>query len=109
MVSVSNKLIGKRIANARKVAKLTQAKLSEKVGISEKYLSRIECGKQSPNISTVIRICDALCVSADKLLSINNITASGDIIQNEIADFSTDEQKQIVEIIKIIKEIKNQS
>lgn len=109
MVLVSNELIGKRIANARKVAKLTQAKLSEKVGISEKYLSRIECGKQLPNIVTVIKICDELCLSADKLLSINNITASRDIIQNEIADFSTDEQKQIVEIIKIIKEIKNQS
>ena len=108
MVSVSNKLIGKRIANARKVAKLTQAKLSEKVGISEKYLSRIECGKQSPNISTVIRICDALCVSADKLLSINNINASGNIIQNEIEDFSPNERKQIVEIIKIIMDIKKQ-
>ena len=106
MVSVSNKLIGKRIANARKVANLTQAKLSEKVGISEKYLSRIECGKQLPNIVTVIKICDVLRISADKLLSINNINASGNIIQNEIADFSAYEQKQIVEIIKIIKDIK---
>lgn len=109
MVSVSNKLIGKRIANARKVAKLTQAKLSEKVGISEKYLSRIECGKQLPNIATVIKICDILCISADKLLSINNLTVSRNIIENEIAFFSTYEQKQIVEIIKIIKEIKNQT
>ena len=108
MVSVSNKMIGKRIAHARKIANLTQAKLSEKVGISEKYLSRIECGKQLPNIATVIKICDALCISADKLLSINNIKASENIIQNEIEDFSPNEQKQIAEIIKIIKEIKNQ-
>lgn len=107
-MSASNKLIGKRIANARKTANLTQAKLSEKVGISEKYLSRIECGKQLPNIATVIKICDILCISADKLLSINNLTVSRNIIENEIADFSTYEQKQIVEIIKIIKEIKNQ-
>ena len=107
-MSASNKLIGKRIANARKAANLTQAKLSEKVGISEKYLSRIECGKQLPNISTVIRICDALCISADKLLSINNVDASGNIIQNEIEDFSPNERKQIVEIIKIIKDIKKQ-
>ena len=108
MVSVSNKMIRKRIAHARKTANLTQAKLSEKVGISEKYLSRIECGKQLPNIAIVIKICDILCISADKLLSINNLTVSRNIIENEIADFSTYEQKQIVEIIKIIKEIKNQ-
>ena len=107
-MSVSNKLIGKRIANARKAANLTQAKLSEKVGISEKYLSRIECGKQLPNIATVIKICDALCISADKLLSVSNTRASENIIQNVIEDFSPNEQKQIAEIIKIIKEIKNQ-
>ena len=107
-MSASNKLIGKRIANARKTANLTQAKLSEKVGISEKYLSRIECGKQLPNIVTVIKICDELCISVDKLLSINKITASSNIIQNEIAEFSVYEQKQVVEIIKIIKDIKNQ-
>lgn len=108
-MSASNKLIGKRIANARKAANLTQAKLSEKVGISEKYLSRIECGKQLPNIVTVIKICDVLRISADKLLSINNIMSSRDIIHNEIADFSIYEQERLIEIIKIIKEIKNQT
>lgn len=108
-MSASNKLIGKRISNARKAANLTQAKLSEKVGISEKYLSRIECGKQLPNIVTVIKICDVLRISADKLLSINNIMSSRNIIQNEIADFSIYEQERLIEIIKIIKEIKNQT
>ena len=101
-------VIGKRIAKARKVAGLTQAELSEKIGISEKYLSRVECGKQMPSIAIVSRMCEVLCVSADKLLSLNHSTVSKNIIQNELDDLSSYEQEQIVEIIKIIKDIKNQ-
>ena len=105
---LSKETIGKRIANSRKVAGLTQAELSEKIGISGKYLSRIECGKQVPNIVIIARLCEVLCVSADKLLSSNQIISSDNRIQNELADFSIYEQEQIVEIIKIIKDIKNQ-
>ena len=61
-------VIGKRIANARKAAHMTQAELSEK------YLNRIECGKQVPSIAIVAKICEMLCVSADKLLSLNHST-----------------------------------
>ena len=107
-MSISNGFIGKRIANARKVAHMTQAELSEKIGISEKYLSRVECGKQMPSIAIVSRMCEVLCVSADKLLSLNQSTTSNSIVQREIEDFSTYEQEQIIEIINIIKEIKNQ-
>ena len=107
-MSISNESIGKRIANVRKAAKLTQAELSEKIGISEKYLSRIECGRQLPSIAIVTKICEVLYVSADKLLSLNRSIVPNNSIHNEIADFSTHEQKQIIEIIKIIKDIKNQ-
>ena len=107
-MSITNGFIGKRIAKARKVAGLTQAELSEKIGISEKYLSRIECGKQVPSIVIITRICEELCVSADKLLSLNQSIVSKNIIKNELDDLSSYEQEQIVEIIKIIKEIKNQ-
>ena len=106
---ISKEIIGKRIARVRKDAKLTQAELSERIGISEKYLSRIECGKQIPSIVIVARICEALCVSADELLSLTNIYSNSKIIQNQMSALSTYEQNRIIEIIKIIKEIKNHS
>ncbi len=107
-MSLSKETIGKRISNARKAAGLTQEELSEKIGISEKYLSRIECGKQVPSITIIWRICEVLRISVDNLLSLGQITASDSSIHNEIAHFSTYEQEQIMEIIKIIKKIKNQ-
>ena len=107
-MSISNISIGKRISNLRKAAGLTQAELSEKIGISEKYLSRIECGIQVPSVVIIADICETLCISADKLLSLNQTTASNNRIQNEISDFSAYEQNRVIEIIQIIKDIKNQ-
>ena len=103
---ISNKSIGERIAKARKTARMTQAELSEKIEISEKYLSRIECGKQLPSILIVVKICNILCVSMDELLGQTNIY-NNKSIQDEISALSAYEQKRIAEIIKIIREIKN--
>ena len=103
---ISNKSIGERIAKARKTARMTQAELSEKIEISEKYLSRIECGKQLPSIVIVVKICNVLCVSMDELLGQTNIY-NNKSIQDEISALSAYEQKRIAEIIKIIREIKN--
>ena len=104
---LSKEILGKRISNARKALGLTQAELSEKVGVSEKYLSRVECGRQVPSVVMVAKICETLNLSADTLLSLNPITTSNNSIHNEISGFSADERKQLVEIIRIIKEIKN--
>ena len=105
-MTLLKEVIGKRIASARKGARLTQAELSEKINISEKYLSRIECGKQLPSVEIVARLCGVLCVSADELLGQANIYNSK-VIQYELNVLSEYEQKRIAEIIKIILEINN--
>lgn len=103
---LSKEIIGKRIDRARKSAQITQAALAEIINISEKYLSRIECGKQLPSIVIVAKICEALCISADELLGQTN-TYYNKSISNEMSSLSSYEQKRITDIIKIIKEIKN--
>ena len=66
---LSKEAIGKRIAFARKELDMTQSEFSEQIGISEKYLSRIECGKQLPSIVIITKICEFLDISTDELLS----------------------------------------
>lgn len=48
------------ILKARKEAGLTQAELSEKSGISQADISRIENGSRNPSIALLQRIADAL-------------------------------------------------
>ena len=104
---LSKEIIGKRISDVRKRAGKTQAELSEEIGISEKYLSRIECGKQLPSIVIVAKICEVFCISADNLLGQTTGYNSSKGVQNEMSSLSSYEQNRIVDIIRIIKDMKN--
>jgi len=55
-------LIGTRIKSLRQGKGLTQETLAEKIGISSKYLSSIERGKENPTLDTLIQLANALKV-----------------------------------------------
>lgn len=61
-------LIGERIKKIRKSKKMTQDKLSELSSISPQHLSQIESAKTKLSLPTLINICNALEVTADKIL-----------------------------------------
>jgi len=56
MIYDDKSFIGSVIRNARKKAKLSQAELSERLGMSEKNLSNIENGRQFPQVNNFLRI-----------------------------------------------------
>jgi len=57
-----------RLREVRERLFITQAELSERTGIAEATLSRIENGMQRPRISTVRKIAEGLGVTADELV-----------------------------------------
>ncbi|MBQ8381231.1 MAG: helix-turn-helix domain-containing protein [Clostridia bacterium] len=61
--------IGKFIANCRKQKSLTQAQLSEKLGITDKAISKWERGISMPDTSIMLELCDILGISVNELLS----------------------------------------
>lgn len=61
--------IGSFIASERKVKKLTQAKLAEKIFVSEKTVSKWENGKGIPDTNSLYKLCEVLEVSINELLS----------------------------------------
>ena len=61
-------LIGKRIACARTVNKLTQEQLAEKCSMSVSTLSRIETGHNATSLRTLMNIASALNVGIDYIL-----------------------------------------
>lgn len=60
--------IGRRIARRRRKLKLTQAQVSEKADISEKYMSNIECAKSIPSTEVVMRLAITLNTTPDEFL-----------------------------------------
>ncbi|WP_242391998.1 helix-turn-helix domain-containing protein [Anaeromyxobacter oryzisoli] len=60
--------IGAAARTARKALGLTQDDAAERVGISPEFYARIERGGTMPSVPTLVRMCEALAVSADVLL-----------------------------------------
>lgn len=61
--------IGNRMRSLRTEKKMTQAEVAEKSGISEKYYSRIETGKNSPSLEKLSAIAKTLGVSLFSLIN----------------------------------------
>lgn len=66
--------IGSFIAENRKAKGLTQIEFAEKLGVSNKSVSRWETGKNMPDVSLFLSICDALDISVNELIIGEHIT-----------------------------------
>ncbi|MBO5371181.1 MAG: helix-turn-helix domain-containing protein [Lachnospiraceae bacterium] len=61
--------IGKFMAEIRKQRGMTQKELAEQVGISDKTISKWECGNSIPDISYLEALCNSLDITVNELLS----------------------------------------
>ncbi len=76
--------IGKFIAKCRKNNNLTQMQLAEKLGITDRAVSKWENGKSMPDSSLMLELCDTLKITVNDLLS-------GEIIEMDNYDKKTEE------------------
>lgn len=60
---------GKFIAELRKEKNLTQMQLADMLAISDKTVSKWECGKGLPEVSMMIPLCEILEINVNELLS----------------------------------------
>ena len=61
--------IGKFIAECRKEKGFTQMQLAEKLGITDKAISKWERGLSMPDSSIMLTLCDMLGISVNELLN----------------------------------------
>lgn len=75
--------IGKFIAERRKHKNLTQLQLSEKLGITDKAISKWERGIAMPDTSIMLELCSILEISVNELLSGEKLEMENNNQQNE--------------------------
>lgn len=104
-----NVLVGANIKREREKAGFTQDQFSELLGIGSKSLSSIERGVVGVSLTTLLRICDILHISANvllyeqsqkndvdsitlqlKMLSAEQFEIASDVMTNLIKAFSLD-------------------
>jgi len=95
--------LGHRVALQRKVAKLTQAALAEKVGVSDETISRLERGAAVPSLARLEQIATALGVGLDELFRSRRPRASSrdvamDRLMSAVRNRSADELDLLAEL-----------
>ena len=74
---------GRFIAECRKEKNLTQMQLAEKLGITDKAISKWERGVSMPDTSIMLELCDILGISVNELLSGEKISMENNNQKNE--------------------------
>lgn len=69
---MNQKQIGRYIAEKRRIKNLTQAQLAEQLGISDKTVSKWECGRSMPDYALIQPLCETLDISVSELIEGKN-------------------------------------
>lgn len=106
-MAVDFSIIGKRIKQVRKKKGLTQDQLSEKMGVSIAYLSKVETGKIHINLERLSQICNLLEVTEGEIL--NGVASHSErYLSSEFNELlrkcSPQKQKLIYKIVQVILE-----
>lgn len=83
--------IGSFIADVRKEKGLTQSELAERIGVTNKTVSRWETGKYMPDLATIPTLCKELNISVNEFISGEHL--------NDIA-FKDEADNNIISILK---------
>ena len=84
--------IGKFIAEKRKAKNLTQLQLAERLYVTDRAVSKWECGRSLPDSSIMLELCEVLDISVNELLT-------GEELEMETYNKQAEEN-----LIKMIKE-----
>ena len=83
--------IGRFIAQFRKTGGLTQRQLADGLGISDKTVSKWECGNGLPEVSLMLPLCEALGITVNDLLSGERVAQ---------ADYQKKAEENMMELIR---------
>ena len=89
--------IGKFIAECRKKQNLTQGQLAEKLGITDRAISKWENGRAMPDSSLMLDLCSILNISVNELLS------------GEVIGMENDDKKNEQLLLDIAKEVETKN
>lgn len=62
-------MLGDELSEARLAQGLSQEQLAVQAGVTREYISKLENGRSSPTVDTLLAICSALGIKASQLIA----------------------------------------
>ena len=86
---------------------MTQAELSEKLGMTPKYISNIECGGKHPTLETFVAIANVLETDANTLLA--DVLRTSDEIRcsalwEKLLTYPPEKRQKLLRLVELIAE-----
>ena len=107
--SEMDRVFGSILKQYRNRLSYTQADMAEKLGISEKYVSRVETGIGGISKETLAKYMNILGISPNIMYKefINNPRVKKEIeVSEKISELSTEKLEIILEMTKMLKDLK---
>ena len=96
------KELGHRASLRRKALGYTQEQLAEKINVSVQMISNLESGKKAIRPENIVKLCTALEISADYLLTGNSSSNEFSRISNKLAELPYESIKIIEQLIDLL-------
>ena len=100
--NASNAVIGEMLKKARERRHISQAEMSEKIGISKNHLSAIERGVNKSSVDLLLGYCKVLRCTPNDILGYSDDLLLPEL-EGELRTLDTDEQRKLAEMARIIK------
>ena len=103
-----DKVLGEVFKEYRMKNKLTQENIAEKLGISVKYISRIENGTGSVKVETLVNYMNILCISPNTIfnkLIINDNLKLQMQLSKKINELSNDKINFVISVIDLLNDL----
>lgn len=96
--------IGKFIATCRKEKGITQSVLAEKLGISDRAVSKWETGKNMPDSGSMLELCSILGVSVNELLTgekMNNMDEYKKEAERHLIELNAEKEQHAKNLLRL--------
>ena len=96
--------IGKFIAVCRKENGYTQASLAEKLGVTDRAVSKWENGKNMPDASIMLELCELLKINVNELLIGEHIIVDNykAVAEKQLVELKSQEDKANKKVIYVV-------
>ena len=103
-----DKILGEIFKEYRLKNKLTQEKIAEKLGISVKYISRIENGTGGVKVETLVNYMNILCISPNVIF--NKLITNQDLklqlqLSEKASNLSDEKINFVISVIDLLKDL----
>ena len=99
-MAVDYEALGMRVWQQRKMRKMTQGELAEKVGVSTSFIGHIERGEKKASLETLVALCNAMGLAPSTLLQ---DSLSDEVMKNQL-QFDKNNEDLVTRMIGLVRE-----